>query len=476
MELKQLSRDEIRRIDEASLDVLSTVGVLVPHAETLQRFADAGAHVDAEKELVKIPAELVKRSLETAGKQYTLYGRDKSRQARFGHGERNYNSSGGQAHWLDDDKQERRFATLDDVDTACRLGDALAPINVVGAMADPHDVPPRVQDVLILSRMLKNTTKPITLWLLNRSSGAFISEMLIAMAGSAERAAAEPLTYNFLEPISPLRFPFDGIDLLYEYARFPLPVSIGPMAQAGATGPVTLAGTLVQENAEILAGLCVTQLVREGTPVSYGGIPHIMDLRTTQTVFAGPEQALMAVAMVEMGKFYGLPVYINVGLTDSKIPDAQAGIEAGITLMLGALAGADTFGHMGICGADQATSLSMLVMQSELIEYIERVMSGLAVNDDTLATDVIKKVGPGGDYLAEPHTVEHMRSEHWFPKLLDRDFFETWAEGGRRDMAAHCGEVKESLLAAHEVPPLDADVEKEIDRIAAAALKNAEEK
>jgi trimethylamine--corrinoid protein Co-methyltransferase len=300
--------------------------------------------------------------------------------------------------------------------------------------------------------------------------------MLIALAGSEEKAAAQPLTYNFLEPISPLRFPFDGIDLLYGYARFPLPVSIGPMAQAGATGPVTLAGTLVQENAEILAGLCITQLVREGTPVCYGGIPHIMDLRTTQMVFAGPEQALMAVAMVEMGKFYGLPVYINVGLTDSKIPDAQAGIEAGITLMLGALAGADIFGHMGICGVDQATSLSMLVMQSELIEYVERIMRGLAVNDDTLATDVIKKVGPGGDYLSERHTVEHMRREHWFPKLLDRGFFEMWADGGRRDMAGRCREVKQSLLAAHEVPPLDANVEREIDQIAAAARKYAEAK
>jgi trimethylamine--corrinoid protein Co-methyltransferase len=476
MELKQLSREEMRRIDEASLDVLSTVGVLVPHSETLRRFAEAGAHVDMEKQLVKIPAELVRRSLASAGKEYTLYGRDESKQARFGRGERNYNSSGGQAHWLDDDTKERRFAALDDVDTASRLGDALVPINIVGAMASPHDVPTQVQDVLVLSRMVKNTTKPVTLWLLNRKSGAFISEMLIALAGSEERAAARPLTCNFLEPISPLRFPFDGIDLLYEYARFPLPVSIGPMAQAGATGPVTLAGTLVQENAEILAGLCVTQLVREGTPVCYGGIPHIMDLRTTQTVFAGPEQALMAVAMVEMGRFYGLPVYINVGLSDSKVPDAQAGIEAGITLMLGALAGADIFGHMGICGADQATSLSMLVMQSELIEYVERVMRGLTVNDETLAVDIIKKVGPGGDYLSESHTVEHMRREHWFPKLFDRDFFETWVDGGRRDMAARCREVKESLLAANEVPPLDADVEREIVRIVGAARKYAERK
>ena len=124
-------------------------------------------------------------------------------------------------------------------------------------------------------------------------------------------------------------------------------MSIGPMAQSGASGPVTLVGTMAQENAEILAGVCVTQLIREGTPVCYGGILHSMDMRTTQMVFAGPEQALMAVGMVEMAKLYGLPCYINVGLTDSKVPDAQAGLESGMTLLLGALAGADIFGHLG---------------------------------------------------------------------------------------------------------------------------------
>jgi len=474
MKLTQFSRSEKERIHEASLDVLATVGVEVPHPETLGRFAASGAKVDRERKRVFIPAELVEKSLKTAGKRFTLYGRDKSRQAHFGRGMRNYNSIAGEALWLEEDTMTRRYAMLADVVTATRLGDALSGINIVGAMADPSDAPRAVQDVLIAAAMIKNTTKPITFWFGNRASGAFISEILIALAGSEKKAAAKPLTYNFLEPISPLKFAFNGIDLLYEFARFPLPVSIGPMAQAGATGPVTLVGTMVQENAEILAGVCITQLIREGTPVCYGGIPHTMDMRTTQMVFAGPEQALMAVGMVEMAKFYRLPVYINVGLTDSKVPDAQAGLECGMTLLAGALAGADIFGHMGICGVDQATSLSMLVMQNEIIEYIERIMSGVEVNDNTLAVDVIKEVAPraGANYLAEPHTAENLRAEHWFPKLLDRQFFDAWRSGGMKDMAARCKETKELLLREHVVEPIDEKLEKEIDKITAAAVKS----
>jgi len=469
-----LTKDEIQKIHNASLEILATVGVEVPHEETLYRFRDTGAEVCDETRRVKIPAELIERCLDSTVKKYVLYGRDRTKQARFGMGERNYNAIAGEALWLDEEKLERRYALLDDVGTAVRLCDALDGINIAAAMADPHDVPDRVQDVLAVAHVLKNTTKPFTFWFNTRESARYISEMLIVMAGSEEEAARYPMTYNFLEPISPLRFAFNGVDLLYESARFPLPVSIGPMSQSGATGPITLAGTLVQENAEILAGLCITQLIRPGTPVCYGGIPHTMDMRTTQMVFGGPEQALMAVAMTQLGKHYGLPVYINVGLTDSKIPDAQAGIECGITLAAGVAAGADIFGHLGICGVDQATSLTMLVMQNELIGYVERLAQGLTVNDETLALNVIKSVGPGGNYLAEMHTAEYCRKEHWFPNLLDRQFFDAWAQGGKTDMAARCRTVKEELLKTHKPEPLPKDVAKEIDKISETALKSCE--
>ncbi len=474
MELKVLTEAQIKRLHEGSLEILENVGVQVPHPDVRRRFGEAGASVDDNTERVRIPEAVIARSLAQAGKSFTIYGRDRSKQAIFGQGRRNYNSISGEALWIDDETGERRYATLADAATAARLADALPDLTIAGAMCDPHELPPEYGGAAVAAELIRNTTKPIGLWFHNRTVSRFIVELMIALAGSEEEASRYPIAYPFMEPISPLRFPFHGVDALYETARLNLPVPIGPMAQTGMSAPATLAGTLVQENAEILAGVCITQLISPGVPVCYGGIPHAFDMRTTQMIFAGPEQALMAVVMTQMGKHYGLPVYINVGLTDSKVPDAQAGMEAGITLICGALAGADIFGHLGICGVDQASSLDMLVMQHELIGYVERFMRGISFDEESLALDVIAEVGPGGTFLDQEHTALHFRRELWFPKLLDRQFYDAWLSGGAKTMAERCREEKERLLREHRPEPLPDDVGKEIEGILAAARQEVE--
>jgi trimethylamine--corrinoid protein Co-methyltransferase len=474
MKITVLTDDQVERLHDASLQILGKVGVQVPHPDVRQRFAAAGAAVDEADKRVRIPEALVAESLAKAGKSFAIYGRDRSKQAIFGEGKRNYNSISGEALWIDDETGDRRYAKLADAATAARLADALPDLTIAGAMSDPHELSPEYGGMAVAAELVRNTTKPIGLWFHNRIVSRFIVDLLIAVAGSEEEARRYPLTYPFLEPISPLRFPFDGIDALYETARLSLPVPIGPMAQTGMSAPGTLAGTLAQENAEILAGVCITQLISPGVAVCYGGIPHAFDMRTTQMIFAGPEQALMAVAMTQMGKHYRLPVYINVGLTDSKVPDAQAGIEAGITLVCGALAGADIFGHLGICGMDQASSLDMLVMQHELIGYVERVMRGIRFEDEFLGLEVIEEVGPGGTFMDQEHTALNFRQELWFPRLLDREFYDAWQEGGARTMGLRCREEKERLLKEHQPEPLPDDTDKEVERILAGAREELE--
>lgn len=469
--LRVLDTEQLERLHRASLEILETVGVRIPHEEMRRRFVEAGARVDEEPGLVRIPEAVVESSLKSATKSFTLYGRDPQRQARFGFGERNYNSIAGEALWLDDRCTQRRYTTLADVATATRLADGLPFINLVGAMADPHEIPVAHRCVEVAAAQVRNTTKPIHFWFHDRVSARYVLEIMAAVAGGELAATQRPLAYPFLEPISPLKFPFHGIDLLFETAQFSLPVPIGPMAQVGATAPGTLAGTLAQENAEILAGLCITQLIRPGLPVCYGGIPHAFDMATTQMIFAGPEQALMAVAMTQMGKHYGLPVYVNVGLTDSKVPDGQAGLEAGMTLLCGAMAGADIFGHLGICGVDQGSSLAMLVMQHELIGYVERFLRGFELDDEHLGLEVIRQVGHDGTFLDADHTVRHFRRELWFPALLDRQYWAAWAEGGARDLHQRCIEAKERLLQTHQPVPLDEETEREVSRIVASARR-----
>ncbi|MBM3472469.1 MAG: hypothetical protein FJX75_04250 [Armatimonadetes bacterium] len=467
-----LTADQIARVHEASLSILAEVGVHLPHPEVLSRFADSGATVDHDAQRVRIPAELVERCIASAGKQFAIYGRDIAKAARFGCGERNYNSIAGEAHWIDRPGGKRRPAVLADVATASRMGDALEHINLVGAMTDPQDVPPALKCIEVMAQMLKHTTKPIHFWFHDRASAKYLVDMTIALRGSESEAREFPICYPFLEPISPLRFPFNGVDVLFETARLNLPVPIGPMAQMGLSAPCSLAATLAQENAEILAGVCVTQLIQPGVPVMYGGIPHAFDMRTTQLIFSGPEQALFGVAMTEIGKHYGLPVYINVGLTDAKRPDAQAGLEAGITLMLGAAAGADIFGHMGISGVDQASSLDLLVFQNEVIGFVENVLREMDFSDEAFALDVVREVGPGGSYIDTDHTALNFRRALWFPKLLDRQFYDAWLTGGAESLEDRCRLRTEDLLATHEPEPISEDEAAAIDEVLRAARRD----
>ena len=469
---KILSDIQIEKIHSVSLRILAKVGVEIPHQELLSRFDGAGANVDFEKRCVKIPPEVVMNCLMQATKKYTLYGSDLNKQAYFGQGKRNYNTIAGEALWIDEIGQDRRYATLQDVANACFFADNLEYITIPGAMSDPAELAVEWRCVAVFAEMLKNTAKPITLWLHDRASARYVVEMIIALRGDKSKASQFPITYAFLEPISPLRFPFNGIDLLFETSAIDMPVSIGPMAQLGMSAPATIAGTMAVENAEILAGICVTQMIKPGTPVCYGGICHAFDMNTTQMIFGGPEQAIFGVAMTQMGKFYELPVYVNVGLTDSKRPDGQAGIEVAATLLPAAAAGADIFGHMGICGVDQATSLDMLVLQHEAIRYIESVMRTIDFSDEKFGFDVIQQLGPGGIFIDQMHTVSHFRQELWFPSLLDRHYYQSWLDMEQKSMEQRCCDFKNELLSKQKNVPLSTELSDAFDEILAAAKRN----
>jgi trimethylamine--corrinoid protein Co-methyltransferase len=467
-----LSEQEVQDIHDASIKILQDTGVMVHHEEILRLLGEAGAKVSQDAKIAHLPEKLIMDSITQAGKKFLLYGRDKSRPVRFGYGDLILMSSPGQFGWIDSETGQRRPATIQDARDAIRLGDALDNINIVGVMAQPEKISEKYRDVFLTGELVKGTAKPTRCWVRNGATAHYIMEIYRTIAGGDAALRAKPMVEAFLEPISPLQLPRDGLDIVREFAQAGQPVSIGPMAMASATAPATLAGTLAQENTEILAGIVVTQLLAPGTAITYGGIPHIMDPRTSICSFGSPEQGLMAVAMTQIARFYGFPVYINVGLTDAKVPDAQAGIEKASSMLLGVLAGADTFGHCGICGTDHAGSLLWLAFDNELMNYVKRIARGFEVNTDTLATDIVKLVGPAGNFLAEPHTVEHFRKELWLPEQLwTRQSFDGWQNRGCSSFADRLGEHVESILTTHTPQPLDEALSREIDNI----VKHAEQ-
>jgi trimethylamine--corrinoid protein Co-methyltransferase len=332
-------------------------------------------------------------------------------------------------------------------------------------------MPVRGRDVATHALMVRHATKPLAGWIHNGASARWVLEVLAVAAGSRRELASYPLTEGFVEPISPLQFRPEGLDILAIFAEWGLPVGLGPMVMAMATGPATLAGTLAQENAEILAGIVLTQLLRPGLPVTYWGIPHVMDPATATISFGSPEQGLMAAAMAQVGRSYGFPVGVNAGLTDSKLPDAQSGLEKGTSLLMGALAGANVFGHLGISGADQGASLEQLVIDNEMMSALRRVLRGLTISEDTLAMEAICRVGIGGSHLGDMHTLRHYRQEIRLSRLPDRSPWDPWAANGSKDLLQRAAEEVERLLSLSPVAPLSAEQDREIAALVAAACE-----
>jgi trimethylamine--corrinoid protein Co-methyltransferase len=476
MGIQCLSESEIQALHDASMAILRDAGVSVPHERVLDALASAGADVDTACKIARIPERLVMDSVQRAGKQYVLYGRSTEHTARFGHGDMVLLSSPGQYGWIDMDTGRRRAPTVQDARDAIRLGDALPHVTIVGCMAMPEEVPSEYRDVFQTAELLKGTGKPTRVFVANDRTAEYVLELYRVVAGGAAALRQRPMAETFLEPISPLQLPEEGLDVLIKFLEAGQPASFGPMAMTSGTAPATLAGTLAQENAEVLACLVVTQVLAPGSPVTYGGIPHIMDPRTSICSFGSPEQGLMGVAMAQLAHHYGLPVYINVGITDAKLPDAQAGIEKGATMILGMLAGADTFGHAGICGTDHGGSLPWLYIDNELMAYVKRVARGFDVTAETLAADVVSRVGPGGSYLAEEHTVRHFREEIWFPGAAwTRDMWESWEEAGSTSMGDRATAGVKQILETHQPEPIEEGLAREIDRIVAAARKELAE-
>ncbi|GFP35916.1 trimethylamine---corrinoid protein Co-methyltransferase, partial [Candidatus Hakubella thermalkaliphila] len=319
--------------------------------------------------------------------------------------------------------------------------------------------------------IIKRTKKPVVAWINCKNTAEYILKIFEAVSGGAKELQDKPLIKGLLTPVSPLQFNKEGSDILMLFADRGLPLGVGSMVMAMVSGPATLAGTVALQNAEVLAGITISQLLRPGLPVLYAGIPHISDPRNVNICFGSPEQGIMAVMITALTKKYALPTAINVGLTDSNVPDGQAGVEKAATLLLGMLAGADAYGGMGISGADQGFNIAQLVIDDEIIAYLKRIIKGAEVSDETLAYNVIKEVGIGGSFISMDHTLQHFRKELWFPTIFERLGWEVWEQSGSMDLLERAGEKAEKIILQQKEEEINKDLVEEIDTIYATAEK-----
>jgi trimethylamine--corrinoid protein Co-methyltransferase len=328
------------------------------------------------------------------------------------------------------------------------------------------DIDQQVADRYQMRAMLMNSTKPILFVTTEFEGTVDAIKMAEAVAGGEEELRRNPICALYINVTSPLRHNTEALQKLLFMAGKGLPTTYTPVVLRGISGPVTPAGALALANAGELAGLVIAQLKREGAPIILsGGTNDMLDMRTLGDVYAAPENRVM---FVEMAHYYGLPVFGLGGASDSKLPDEQAAAEAAFSLILEALAGTHLVHDVGYLESGMTNSFEQIVICDELINYVKRFMQGLVVNEETLALDVIDQVGPHGDFLGTEHTARHYK-EDWYPRLLDRNDFDTWKAAGGKTLRQRARERVEEILSSHRPEPLPKDVQAKIDAIVEGA-------
>ncbi len=467
-----LEKNEIETIHLASMRLLEEAGVKVYNDNALKLLADNGAEVDFKKKIAYIPQSLTKEALLKAPSSIRLYGRDRKYDRILEGNNVTFNPGSSALYILDYEENEIRKPISKDLADLVRLADALEHIHAQSTAMVVSDVPQAIVDRYRLYIVLKNSSKPIITGAFSIDGLYDMKRMLEVVVGGEKELAKKPMAIFDVCPSSPLKWSELDAQNLIDCAKFRLPAEIIPAIQLSATGPATIAGSLVQHNAEFLSGLVIAQLTNPGAPVIYGGSPTVLDQRYATACLGAIEAMLFGCAYTQIAKSYGLPTHMYIGLSDAKVIDAQCGFESGIGIVLGTLAGINVISGPGMLNFENCQSLEKLVIDNEICGMALRLAKGVKVEDETIAFDLIRKVGPGGVYLAERHTLEWIRKEQFIPsEIIDRKEWKIWKDTGKKDIVKRAHEIVEKKLKEHEPEPLPQDVQKDLDSLMEDIMK-----
>jgi trimethylamine--corrinoid protein Co-methyltransferase len=446
--------------EEEGLALLRDAGCLVSDGDTSA--SSAGS-------LVRIPSWLVKDALNTTPERIVAAGRDR-RKRIFLEKDKIYFGTGSDCPSLIDPyTDEVRKYTYQDVYNAARISDALPHIDFHMSLGLTSGVLAHTYDRHQFLAMLQGTSKPLVITAVDKEGLADQYRMACEVLGGPKEFAKAPLFVVYIEPSSPLSNSVEAVEKILYAAETGIPAIYTPCIICGATGPVTLAGAMVQCLAECLVGVVLAQLKRKGAAVIIGGVESTMDMATSILSYGAPEMTLLSAAMTDVAKWLRLPMFSTAGCSDSKVLDQQAAIEATMSVTIAALSGANLIHDVGYLESGLLGSFDMLVMSNEVIGMAKHILGSITVTPETLAVDVIERVGPGGHYLTQEHTRQRFRTELWFPTLMDRQQRRGWEASGRKTMAERVRAKVVDILEHHEPMPIPAEVEARLKEIVAQA-------
>lgn len=456
--LRILTEKQVEQIHSATLEVLERTGVRLTHPRAREILSGAGARIDGDR--VRYPAWMVEEAIRRAPSRVVLGKRGGERSIVLEADKHYFGPSVDCVDYLDPVSGERRRFVSGDCAVTARVADALERFSWVMTIGMAEDVPADIADRVIAKQVLLNCEKPLVFCCKDARSVKDIYEMAVLVAGGEDAFQRAPTIANYSEPISPLLH-FDlAIDKLIFCAEKRIPMVYFPAPQLGGTAPATLAGTVVQGSAESLSGLVLAQLVNPGAPVIYGAFSTVMNMQTTIFSYGAPEMSVMVAALAQMAQHYQIPFFGTAGCSDAKVPDAQAAAEAAFSCLSSALTGANLIHDSGWLDHGAVASPAYIVLVNEILQMVHQYMKGMRIDDDSLAVEVIDKVGPGGNYLMEEHTMNHYQ-DIWYSKLFDRSIYQTWVEAGSPRFEDRLRGLTEKAMA-HEPRALPADVVREL--------------
>jgi trimethylamine--corrinoid protein Co-methyltransferase len=464
---KPLSENDVDVIHEASLEILEKTGFSYESGlgETLAMLANAGASVDRKNDRVYFPRDLILEQTAKAPAQLVLYSRDGQYDLNLSADRVHLGTGGAAIKILDLETGDPRPSTLNDLYLLGRLVDRLKNIHFFLRPCIPTDISESEYDVNIFYACLKSTAKHVMSGVNDVSGLHRMIDLAAMVAGGKAQLQARPFVSVITSfAISPLKLCTQSTLIMQEAIRNRIPVALSAAPMSGSTSPITMAGTLAQLHAEQMAGICICQLTDPGAPLLYGGIPGRANLSSMGYLGGAVECGMMNAAIHQLANHIRVPNYNSSGLTDSKIPDAQAGWEKAATTLLAAMGGSNFVHHAaGMLESMLTVAYEQYVIDDEIIGMCGKVLEGIEVDPEHLALDVIEAVGPGGNFMLADHTVDHLRSEYYLGNgVADQKNREQWETDSALDARARGRQIAKKILADKEQSYIPPDVDQVI--------------
>jgi trimethylamine--corrinoid protein Co-methyltransferase len=472
--LELLSDTLVKQIIEEGFALLMNPGIQVHNDEALSLLADAGAEVDRESRIAKIPERIARQALDTLPSEFYLYDLDGNQVVHYGGDSVQFDPGSGGITILDSETQRQRQALTDDLVKFVKLVEAIPQLDAQSTAFITSDVPEAIGDLYRLYLALNYMRKPIITGAFEKDTWWTMKDMLVAVVGSEKDLAEKPVAVFDACPSPPLKWSDITCQNLIDCAKCNIPAELISMPLAGATSVVTIAGAVVQHTAESLSGVTINQLANPGAPIVWGGSPSIFDMRKGTTPMGAVGTWMINCAATQVGKELGLPTHVYLGMSDAKIVDAQCGLESSGSALMAALAGANMVSGAGMMDFESCLSYEKLVIDAEIIGMTKRLIAGIDGRQTPIALDIVQGLGHKAGYLGHPHTRQWFREEMYLPsEVIDRDTLEAWEKKGSKSTWERARARVDSLLTQYQPSPISDEVKKELCDLTSKAANKA---